>query len=105
MAELLHLTRIKFGIFLTKWGEKLVGPLIDESGKMEVTVAERQMVEVLRGNKRFSLTIHQEGDDQWSIDFQPHSGDDMCVGVGSTFDHAWDDITHETLWQRLVRPT
>jgi hypothetical protein len=63
---------------------------------MELSEAEREMIEMLRGGKHISLTIHQEGG-EWQIRLEHHDTGLAGNGLGPTFDRAWDDIVLDHL--------
>jgi hypothetical protein len=58
---------------------------------MELSDAERQMVELLRSDKHITLTINQDGR-AWHMRLEDHDSGLVGDGHGPTFDRAWDDI-------------
>jgi hypothetical protein len=56
---------------------------------MELTDAERQMIELLRNDRHVTLTIDHDGA-QWHVRLEDHDTDIVGDGDGPTFDFAWD---------------
>jgi len=58
---------------------------------IELTDAERQMIELLRHDRHVTLTISRDGD-EWRMRLEDHDTGGIGDGSGPTFDRAWDDI-------------
>jgi hypothetical protein len=64
---------------------------------LELTDAERQMIEILRSTKDdFALTINREGE-RWHMRLENYDVGNVADGHGSNFDQAWDDILDNRL--------
>ena len=58
---------------------------------LELTDAERQMIELLRSNPHVTLSITREGE-QWHMRLEDDDSGIVGDGHGPSFDRAWDDI-------------
>jgi len=56
---------------------------------MELTDAERQMIELLRNDRHVTLTVDHDGA-QWHVRLEDHDTGIVGDGDGPTFDFAWD---------------
>ncbi len=58
---------------------------------LELTDAERQMIELLRSTEHVTLKITREGE-QWHMRLEDDDSGRVGDGHGPSFDRAWDDI-------------
>jgi hypothetical protein len=56
--------------------------------ELELTTAERQIIELLRHDKHYTLTIDRDGD-RWYMRLEHHPTGVIGTGAGPTFDRAW----------------
>ena len=73
---------------------------------MELSQAERQLIEILRHQdaQNFTLTVHVDND-RFDIRLEDHDLGKSSTGSGPDFDTAWDNVlpASATTWSRWRR--
>lgn len=61
------------------------------SNAVELTNAEQQMINLMRNDQHFTLTISCDGD-EWHVRLEDHDSGMVSDGYAPTFDLGWDYV-------------
>ena len=63
---------------------------------MDLTDAERQLIELMRHDQRFAVTINRDGN-RWHIRLEDRESGKSGIGTGTDFERAWDCVAQPGL--------
>ncbi len=83
------------------WSAGFQRELMAKDKTMDLTDAEQQLIELMRHDQRFAVTINRDGN-LWHIRLEDPESGKSGIGTGHDFERAWDRVAQPGL---INRPT